>query len=524
MKKRYSKYFALLLLIGVIVFGSLLAKKNPVLGGDEACPVGDQCFDHTTLNQWSCETCPSYVYKCHITLRDCDFAFNTCRDYEGACLPVCSDLSYIGECSVLNVIVDCNTSLNNCAWTGVLQNCNWSGGSCSEPTSSTSRGCCAPGGSTPGPTSTPPPSPPSCTVSLDPSTVNIGQGADANYIATVTVGSGSIDYVSFSSNNPAVATIDPASDASSPYQTIGETLSVGSTTITANVVMDGVTRCSGTATLNVTDPGPWWQVIDSDIITSGDIISSIPLSCVLPGCNPLLGLEGLGGFPGVPVYGGSDLITGEGGVSTPGWSANAQSLFDKIYDYSFFSRLVRSDVVLTEIEESSVNGGFFASGGAPSRGFVWYHFDGDTFGDLTINSSVNMPGDRKVVVLVENADLYINDRINVVDGTGFMMFVVGKNGSGNKGNIYIDADVSHPSAVEIEGVFLSEGQIRTGEGDNQLHIRGMVAAYDGVVLERDLEGDNAGEPAEVFEFAPDFILNFPRDLTFKRLRWKEVAP
>jgi hypothetical protein len=52
----------------------------------------------------------------------------------------------------------------------------------------------------------------------------------------------------------------------------------------------------------------------------------------------------------------------------------------------------------------------------------------------------------------------------------------------------------------------------------------MVAAYDGVVLERDLLGDNVGEAAEVFEFAPDFILNFPRDLTFKRLRWKEVAP
>ncbi len=104
------------------------------------------------------------------------------------------------------------------------------------------------------------------------------------------------------------------------------------------------------------------------------------------------------------------------------------------------------------------------------------------------------------------------------------MFIVGKNDSGNKGNIYVDAAVSHPSAVEIEGIFLSEGQFRTGAGDNQLHIRGMVAAYDGLVLERDLEGDNADEPAEVFEFAPDFILNFPRDLTFKRLRWKEVAP
>lgn len=269
---------------------------------------------------------------------------------------------------------------------------------------------------------------------------------------------------------------------------------------------------------------PWWHVVDGDVITNGNIISMIPSSCALPGCNPLFGLEGLGGFPGVPIYGGSSAEFGEGEVSSTGWSANTESLFGKIYDYDFFSRLVRSDVTLTEIDSPSVNGGFFTSGGAPSRGFVWYHFDGNVLGDLTINSSVNMPGDRKVVVLVEDADLYINDRINVVDGTGFMMFIVGKADSGTKGNIYVHEDVSHPVEKEIEGVFLAEGQFRTGEGDNQLHIRGMVAAYGGIVLERDLEGDNADEPAEVFEFAPDFILNFPRDLTFKRLRWKEVAP
>lgn len=364
--------------------------------------------------------------------------------------------------------------------------------------------------------------PPSCTVSLDPSTVSVAQGTDVNYIATVSVGSGSVSQVNFSSSNTSVATVSPASDASQPYQTVGDTLVVGSSTITSDVVMDGAVRCTDTAALDVTDPGPWWQLIDSDIITNGDIISSIPSSCALPGCNPLFGLEGLGGFPGVPVYGGSTANFGEGDVSSTRWLANTQSLFSKIYDYSYFSRLVRPDVVLTEIDSNSVNGGFFASGGTPKRGYVWYHFDGNTLGDLTINSSVNMPGARKVVVLVEDADLYIEGRIDVSDGIGFIMFIVGKNDSGNKGNIYVKDDLSGQD--EIEGVFLAEGQFRTGTGDEQLHIRGMVAAYDGIVLERDLLGDNADEPAEVFEFAPDFVLTFPRDLTFKRLRWKEVAP
>lgn len=460
----------------------------------------------------------------------------------------CADGYVCAGRTVLDFPDGCNYELYYCTqkWDRETVYCGGScgysrlvGGWCNTPTDCgitlghISTNCCVRGGPTPTPNPTPNPTPtpppaPSCSVSLDPSTISITQGTDANYITSVTnIQNGSVDQVNFSSSNTSVATVDPASDASQPYQTVGNTLAVGSTIITANVVMSGSTRCSDTAVLDVTAPGPWWQVVDSDIIAGGDIISSIPLSCVLPGCNPLFGLEGLGGYPGVPVYGGSTASFGEGDVSSKGWLANTQSSFSKIYNYNYFSKLVRSDVVLTEIEQFSVNGGFFTSGGAPSRGYVWYHFDGNnpiTPGDLVINSSVNMPGNRKVVVLIENADLYIDDTINVVNGEGYMMFIVGKDENGDKGNIYIDAGVSHPVAVELEGVFLAEGQFKTGAGSNQLYIRGMVAAYGGIVLERDLEDNNTDEPAEVFEFAPDFILNYPRDLTFKKLRWKEVAP
>ncbi|MBU0572378.1 hypothetical protein KKH23_01775 [Patescibacteria group bacterium] len=475
------------------------------------------CYYDIFLKRWECLGTCVYV-------KDCVWAFNReCRVSGTSC--------YAPGCG----IDTCETRYGSCYWTcgcGSWVNGACGGGSCPSNERLQTRTCSPPGcaaesrcvddaacAATPTPT-------PSCTASLDPSTVSVAIGTNANYIATVTIGAGIVGQVNFSSSNTAVSTVNPASDTTQPYQTVGETLAVGSSTITSNVIMGGAQRCTDTAILNVTAPGPWWQVIDADVITSGDIISSIPSSCALPGCNPLFGLEGLGGYPGVPIYGGSTANFGEGGVSSTGWLANTQSLFSKIYDYNFFRKMVRSDVEvsLTEIEQASVNGGFFTSGGAPSRGYVWYHFDGNTWGDLTISNSINMPGTRKVVVLVENADLYINDRINVVDGTGFIMFIVGKDDSGNKGNISIDANVSHPVAVEIEGVFLSEGQFRTGAGSNQLHVRGMVAAYGGVVLERDLLGDNADEPAEVFEFAPDFVLTFPRDLTFKRLRWKEVAP
>ncbi|MGB6839245.1 MAG: hypothetical protein WBD86_00305 [Microgenomates group bacterium] len=363
---------------------------------------------------------------------------------------------------------------------------------------------------------------PSCTVDLSPATASIAIGSDITYFSTVTIGSGTVDQVNFSSSNTSVATVNPASDASSPYQTIATGVSAGGSTTTSDVVMSGAVRCTDTASLDVTTPDPWWQVKDADIIANGNIISSIPLSCALPDCDPVLGLEGLGGFPGVPSYLGSASF-GEGSVSSKGWLAESETKFKKVYDYDFFDRLVRTDVIITEISEPEVNGGFFTSGGTPSRGYVWYHFDGSSVppGDLTINSNVNMPGDRKVILLIEGADLYIDGRINIVDGRGFFMVIVGKNEGGNKGNIYVKDDL--PGQDEIEGVFLAEGQFKTGAGDNQLYVRGMVAAYDGVVLERDLT-DNSTEPAELFEYAPDMVLTFPRDLTYKRLRWKEVAP
>lgn len=472
----------------ILIVGLFLLLKTTSAGYQG----GQACSSHWICAPFYCTSCsgpaPLYAPFCCWETRCCD----GCGDQESG-LIACMTINESGEGG-------------------------WCYFSCAEPSTPTPD---------PTPDPTPPPAP-TCTVSLDPSTASIGQSTDVNYIATVTVGDGSVEQVNFSSSNTSIATINPAADGSRPYQTVATTLAVGSSTITSNVIMGGAQRCTDTATLDVTAPGPWWQVIDADIITNGDIISSIPLSCALPECNPLFGLEGLGGFPGVPVYGGSTASFGEGDVSSPsfGWLANTQTLFGKIYDYNFFRKMVRSDVEvsLTEIKDNSVNGGLFTSGGTKKRGFVWYHFDGDSEtnpGDLAI-SSINMPSDRKVVVLVENADLYLNGAINVEDGIGFIMFIVGKNDNGDKGNIFVTDDI--PGQDEIEGVFLAEGQFRTGAGDNQLHIRGMVAAYDGIVLERDLLDDNGDEPAEVFEFAPDFILNFPRDLTFRRLRWKEVAP
>ena len=122
--------------------------------------------------------------------------------------------------------------------------------------------------------------------------------------------------------------------------------------------------------------------------------------------------------------------------------------------------------------------------------------------------------------MVEGANLIIAGRIQLQNpGQGFFMAVVGKDVSGLKGDILVD-----PSVDDVEGVYLAESEFKTGISSSQLSVRGSVAAYDGVVLERDLGDSNADTPAEVFEYAPDIIATFPQVFTQRRFRWKEVAP
>lgn len=389
-------------------------------------------------------------------------------------------------------------------------------------------------GGTPTPTGTgtgTPTPPPSCTVDLVPSTGATSIGNGVTLTASVTVGSGSVTSVDFTSLDTGTVTVNPASDSTAVYSTQATGVANGSTTVRADVVMGGSIRCTDSSTVDVAAAGPWWQVGDADVTSGGDIVSPIPATCSLPVCNPVFNLQGTGGFPGVPSYAGAtaDFQAGAGtgtvAESPYSWLVNASYSASKIYDFSYFTRQIPTDVTFTEIASPTYNGGDFNSGGAPSRGYVWYHYDGATLGDMTISGNVNLTGSRRVVLLVDGADLYITGRINVQSaGNGYFMVVVGKDANGLKGNIIIDPSVSHPNLPAIEGVYLAEGEFRTGAGTERLFVRGAVAAYGGIVLERDLGANNGDTPAEYFEYAPDIIATFPQVFTTRRMRWKEVAP
>ncbi len=530
--KKISRLILLLLFIILPLFVLLqLVVTKPVLGGDEACTFPDgTCYSTRIINQWSCAECELRDNRCAGD-PGVSCTPGSCGVHGGPCINICIDTSYIGQCNIINESVGCNTSSGNCQWTGTLDNCVWSGENCSEPGTTTTLGCCGPGGGAP-PTSTPAPPPtptptPSCSVDLTPSTVSISVGASTNFIASVVPSGGTVDQVNFSSSNISVATVNPSSDATAAYQTSATGQSIGSATITSDVVM-GVVRCTDTAALEVISPGPWWQVQDADIITNGNLSSLIPATtCFLPGCDPAFGLEGSGGYPGVPSYGGSydfEAGSGTGTVSSTGWLANSMTTLNKVYDYSYFQSMVRSNVEINEIVEPEIQGGYLINQGNQSRGYVWFKRQGD----LTITGVANLQS-RKVVLLVDG-DLYLGrppaqsgSNIRVQDGTGFFMAIV-------SGDIIIspkaEIDPLNPQPV-FEGIFLAEGQVKTGTDgpglDGQLWIRGSVAAYGGIVLERDLT-DNGLTPAEFFEYGPDLLFTFPRDLTSRKYKWKEIAP
>jgi len=550
MKRLLTVLFFALFILGTSFYRKTHRVFAQTIDPHPACPADQPaCYPTTVVYSRTCnQTCVYYDWWCSGNLwlqcgsdpsdppddADCgSYGFctvKTCRVWsppEEAC----------GEPQREDV--HCSQEATFCGWTGTVRKCSFEGELCVTIEEASTQGCCGPGGATPtpgsGPTPTPTPTPAaSCTVDLTPVTASISIGASQNFTASVVPSNGTVDQVNFSSSNTGVATVNPGSDASSPYRTSATGVSVGNVTITSDVVMSGVVRCSDSSSLEITPPGPWWQVKDADIITNGNLISPIPTAtCVLPGCNPVFGLDGPGGYPGVPGYGGTTADfeegTGTGTVSSTNWLANSTSTFRRVYGYSYFQSLIRPDVEINEISEPEIQGGYLVSQGNATRGYVWFRRQGD----LTITGTANLQ-DRKVVLLVDG-DLYLGrppaqsgSSIRIRDGSGFFMAIV-------SGDIIISpkvvvADPQNPEPI-LEGIFLAEGQVKTGTYgtglDGQLWLRGSVAAYGGVVLERDLTGsdpDNTETPAEFFEYGPDLLFTYPRDLTYRRYRWKEVAP
>ena len=243
--------------------------------------------------------------------------------------------------------------------------------------------------------------------------------------------------------------------------------------------------------------GPWWQVKDGDVTATGDIVSKMPGGLYFD-------TVGSGGFPGVPVYRDQIAVT-PGTISSTLWSANTTTSLPRIFNYSYFDNLIPDDTVINDISKLTTGVGVTLD----ANGYEWYKITGniDTAGNIDF-------GSRKVILFVKTGNFNINGKINLNDNSGFFGVFV-------NGNISVAGTVT--GSPSIEGMYIADTGFSTGLGTSQLNVRGSVASYGGITLQRDLPDDTV-TPAELFEFAPDQVMLFPQKLMYKRTKWAEVAP
>jgi hypothetical protein len=300
----------------------------------------------------------------------------------------------------------------------------------------------------------------SCTLLPTSLTVEVGDTSSLRVTAYSSSEIGSVVFTPASG----IISISPTSDSNHPYETDVTGVSTGTTSVNTEVRSPlGELYCSDSSPVTINPKGPWWQVVDGDVQTNGNLSSNIPQAG-----GYFFGLPGLGGYPGVAKYGGSTSLTSDN-VSSFGWLANSPRVYinGKKYNYNWYEKQVRNDIPVTEITSQSVPGSYFTTNGTLYNGYYWFKYDGSTFGfDLTITSDMNL-GDRRVILLVKEADLYIQGKVNYNLGEGFFLTAVGKTPSELKGNIFIDPTVGGNNPYDLQGYYISDSTFHTGVSSTQ---------------------------------------------------------
>jgi hypothetical protein len=281
-----------------------------------------------------------------------------------------------------------------------------------------------------------------------------------------------------------------------------------------SIIGSTVPMCSDEAivTLNNAPPEAWWQVQDSDVATNGNLTSAVP------GNPDYFGLIGSGGFPGLPAFGSTNIDKSD--ISETNWLAQSTISNPRLYDFQYFITKIPEATVINEIssfDQGVINGGNIDE----ATGYYWYRYDGSATGvdTLSLDSGIaNMAG-KKVILLVKDASFNIGGTINLVDGQEFFMAIVDR-------NVTVNPAVGGATAA-LEGLYLADEAFSDGttgdQTDVRLHVRGSVVAFGSVNLQRDL-GTNNSSSAELFEYAPDQIMLFPKVFGVRKINWKEVAP
>ena len=133
-------------------------------------------------------------------------------------------------------------------------------------------------------------------------------------------------------------------------------------------------------------------------------------------------------------------------------------------------------------------------------------------GTLTWNHSL-AAGEN--IFILHNGDVNITGNVTVPVGA-YLSIVA-------SGSINIQAAVTN-----VDGVYVAENinvQSTGNTSTEQQYVgNGSFIAWTNVSLGRDLGTGNATQPAERFNFRPDFVINAPRIMKLAKYVWTEVRP
>jgi len=281
-------------------------------------------------------------------------------------------------------------------------------------------------------------------------------------------------------------------------------------------ICGGLSNCGPDSSLKVTvtEPGPWFQTQEGSVVGES-VVSIIPSSCTTscsPACFRFLSLQGDGGTSGVVGVKNSahDLALGAGDVSQEGWLA--ENPFPKGIErstYDYISNRLAYENLFTERKDFDCD---IDGCPLPTQTGVYQK---ESSGTPIYLKGGNITNGNKVVIFI-NGDAGVKLTGNItVDNQSFFALMV-------KGNLIIDSTVT-----QAQGIFFSDNYIillTSGGTDSQFIGEGSFVGRNGILIERNLKGNNTCKPAALFKERPDFAINLPADFAYNRSVFQEVAP
>jgi hypothetical protein len=250
---------------------------------------------------------------------------------------------------------------------------------------------------------------------------------------------------------------------------------------------------------------PWWQTVGGDVGANSNISPNPIVESFLPPGSMLS--ESVGSLvSGLLTYGSGNLtnidLNGQP-FANPNWIVQSEYDLASKEDYEYF-------MTLTGAHGSS---GWTCSTDPCNRpaysgtGTDYYIMPNLEIGG---NTWTTMVAGNKQVIFV-NGNLLISGNVTVPAGA-FLAFIV-------SGNITIN-----PGVNNIQGIYVADGTISTASDTIALTGAGSFIGWTDVDLNRDLGAGNAANPAELFYWRPDLLINAPDEFRSANYHWQEVEP